>query len=753
MVYVPEQPVPFATATVMPVPARDYYPYQKPIALPGVALGWNSESDTNIENGRFLAHTGEVEGDANLLLQDTYYAGASGSFIGTSFDSSAASGVTFVMDKVGNYDTWGILIPQNKIYTLSSLTETAPRGSFGNFDVLLTRGIPTGTLTPATWFTYLYLNWGGYRDYRLAFLYNRPIRFETTIDKWVHSHVEDNFNKLGNSEQYLKEREFHCRIRTDRKKGSIHIEVGTGNTITYKPSNALFGPLPTTGRMRLEVASGHALFQVFPLRFGAAKISRQVKVSQATVSSALDNAFIVPNALSKDSNTNVTTTVTGIEDNRISYEMNATQPDNGEGIGSFDPPKLTDGTLIIPAVWVTGIPGGVNNNAPVGLRLMQVQETNIWDDIRRTTMTSGNLILNNYDGLYSGAFARKALNLSASNDNGANMFTRLSGVCGQGDGFTAMNDGGVYRMAVPFSDNLAKMQSGVGTDCMFDGWYIGSVIRYLLERGNVHWATHGNTFTPPLYIPPGATITDPYGPAGDDIDETYIVLGSGYGNKPRYEFSPEMTPWDILSTLIVDMSDSMGRPYYMGFDQNGQFNFLPYDPRVLPLSCCYSTVPVGSVLNTYFPSVPFLKIIDSLHVRNSTESMRSELTFQGLDALSFELMNAHFEQPPWVKEALGWPQEWIERNARWSGEDYLNYLVTVSAGKASLPTQIVVFQAMFAPWLYAGQKIAVEDPKQLGGFNYYQVLNISSVYGAGDLYGGSVTAHHSTIIARWVENF
>jgi len=190
-------------------------------------------------------------------------------------------------------------------------------------------------------------------------------------------------------------------------------------------------------------------------------------------------------------------------------------------------------------------------------------------------------------------------------------------------------------------------------------------------------------------------------------------------------------------------------PYYMGFDQRDipeygvpQFRFEAFDPTGLMPKCLYSTVDPSGMFRVEPP----------VELYSSSEQMRTELIFQGLDRDDFSLIQQYLPQPPFVLGAIGRRRAWIERSARFSDQQSLLDVMEPAAAQAQLPTLTLRFPAPFQPGIYAGDRIAFFDPATLSVYGDFYIIELRNRYGLSDLTGGGQQACSSLITARWVEN-
>jgi hypothetical protein len=268
------------------------------------------------------------------------------------------------------------------------------------------------------------------------------------------------------------------------------------------------------------------------------------------------------------------------------------------------------------------------------------------------------------------------------------------------------------------------MQNAAGQRRMYDGWCIYSAV---LAEATLGQVPPKFLQTIPVYIPPGGTAEAPYGEA--DQSCPYPILAKGTGMNARYDFGPQVSPWQVLQLFAqeqgqIDPVTLQSYPFYIGFTVDGQLNFQAFNPSLQDTVIYYSDIdPTGTGI-----------IIDEFHVYNSVAQMRSDVDFQGIDAITHELLVAHLRMPPAVLKAIGYRYDWVERNARYD-DGYIQQMVQTAAAIASQPQQVVKFKVPFQPYVYAGQKIFVQEKKSLGGVNQYIIIELKSRYGMKTLVG------------------
>ncbi|MCX6359793.1 MAG: hypothetical protein NT029_08310 [Armatimonadetes bacterium] len=382
----------------------------------------------------------------------------------------------------------------------------------------------------------------------------------------------------------------------------------------------------------------------------------------------------------------------------------------------------------IPAVWGSGWPW---YEMPYRPRVMHVHEVQVFDDIGRRMAASASVRINNRWGDMSGVFGNFSATLTASNGAGWAV-QRLRGVLAGSPGLqVSRQDPARYAEGV-IHDPSYKLRRPLGQEIILDGWCIYSAVRLLMEIGQIHPDFLVNI---PWY---------PYGPAGYDCP--YPILGRGTGLSPRFRFMPDATVMGVLSDLVqdagcVDPITGVSVPYFWGFDRWGQAHFEPFDPRGLPVATWYTDTDLTG-----------LHRIEEIQVINSIEDLRTEITFQGHDALTNELLNLHVPLPADLATA-GFNYPWFERNSRWSSEEYVGRLMGSAVNAASLPGQLVRMLVPFDPNVFAGQLVGVRERQALGGSGLFVITSLESRYGLMDATGRHGEQEcHSIVTARAAES-
>lgn len=770
---------PQAIILLSDIPASHMWLHQKPVAWPSTAIQWNAEGGSSYDGGRFIDDKGQLEGHGVPLRQDTYLStGSSGPRTGRAFRPIAglwrdnyASGQystygleqpTFAEspyqywdDTLGQYvtvDRWEVQSEEST--DAIEACEIVLRRSFPPATATSSEGIQIGSGSSAhnrqNTYTYLYFAWQGtsagetdpenvgpdpdpdtpFQDYRIALEYGQPIRLDYTTDGWVTYQPVSVARDLGSVERYLKthNNEIRITVKPDFEDGTFHVEIGDGYWLRHAPDESIVANLlgrvpasnaellPFPGNLRLLGRNGWCTFEYYPHRHQALGIIKSKRSMDMPIPNA-KNAYLVGNALTRTHPDQTMFANIDTDGQTFQWQVEASLPDAGEGFGSALPPRVTDVTLIVPPVWTNSVDGYFDSHIDY-VAGIQVQEIKVFDDATRTFSTSALITANNQNYDYTGTFGNRAISLYASSD-GATFYPRLNGVAGAGEqGFSLYHKDPVRLLAIPCHDAAIKMQTPLCDEFIADGWALPSAVRFLGEKGNIH----------PMWM---QTIPYwPYGPA--DAGCPYEVLPRGTGRSPKFRFGPELSVWQCLQMLVQQSGKVINPftqtvwPYYMGFTNEGQFLFEPYNPLVAPPVIHYQDEdPTG------------IGQIQEITVYNSVAQMRTGLDFQGLDAWTYELLWKHVEMPPQVLKAIGFRYDWLDRSPQYASQEYLDKITAVAAQHASLPSQVVRLKVPFQPWVNAGDLVVISDRVTLGGTGTYYVIEIQSTYGLADVTGRS----------------
>lgn len=747
-----------AVKAVIQALAGDMIPYDGYVEAP--LLVWSTAAE-EIENssgssieGRYHAGHGSAGGSALAKAQDTTL--ASGRNTGTTF--TAVTGAANTSDNsTSRAFTYRLLFDNASAGQSWDWVQSTTNDLLPNEEIVLRRGPqPNGVVTTATnFYAYLHLNYQGINgDYRIPFVTGLPICLQYAADGTTFRTV-DTCQQVGNPDRWFDSHgdNAYLIIKPFYEDNLLSVELAGGGMLVHGIPSAAYAPDPTVGsnlpyggKIRWTGLNGWTSLEVYPMRHQPVTVTKSNRryggiagQTNQKIHAGMAAAVIVSGSRSNLPAAQTLDYDITTDGQNFAYSATATQPDAGDGLGSEDAPRLAETVAIIPTVWTFDGDGDLST-----LQAEMVDEVQTWNDQARCLTTAGRISSNNYNRVNDGAVGRTALFLSASNDGGATFWARCRGVFGVSDAGLQYDDTDVrHEFSAPFQDFSVKM-SGTDTclsvELIVDGWCLWSAVRALCELGNIH--PQYLTYIP-FYLPPGTTSDAPYGPAGEDCP--YYILPRGTGLNPKFRFTPEMSAWSCLQMLVQELGEpdpNTGRiiPYYMGFDFNGQFHFEPYDPFVLDPVILYSDVLSGSDPGT-------ARMHNAFHITSSVEQMRTDIVFEGLNAYTNELDYVHIPQPDSIAKVKGYRSAWVERNARWGTQEYLERVANVAAVQSAIPDQLLQFQTFFIPYVNAGDVCLVN---RLGQTSPYVVTQLRSRYGVlPNGYG----VCESTVIARSIYDF
>lgn len=708
-----------------------YNVLQPPIALSVMAPQMDADTETYVGGGRYYESDGVIGGVPLQLRQDTYITGTAGR---SGRDFTSVSG-TWRDDWVNSQNGYyGLLFPDSTGGMTGEVLAASTTTGIEPCEIVLQKGFPpTGATVQTKTDQYAYIEFanGSQWNWRIAIEYGQPFRIDYTKDSGATWNPVAVCKKLGQAERYLRanNNEIRIALHLDDQRTRLMFEIGDGELLTmvWKDAVEAGESLSTiAGKIRVTTKNGWCAFQYFPARYQPVTVTDNRGIQTPFPIIAPYGGTVKANGLTKDA-TNQTNAFTAYYDSGfIKYSFNASC--SGDSLGGYTQPKVSDATCLFPAVWQQGYPT-IDVSGTAYLDNIAVEEEGVWDEASRTVqMFIPEVLCDNSYGQYNGGYGHLAVSIDAS--NGGPWFNRFVGIGGidtQGDNaqsgitFTAdVTPQGVVRSLMRFAcqDKSYLMDVPLGQEVDLDGWALGAAVRFLCECGNTHYD----------FISDNIPDWD-RGPVGDADGCPYYTLPRGTGDNAKLRFYPTQSVWSILRQLCQDSADidpvtGFIRPFMMGFDPNGIFRFEPVALASSPPVFQYD------IWNDEGN-------IQWITVSNSVSDLRTDLTFQGIEGNTFELMNYNLSLDDTVRAAVGFRYVYMERQSRYASEDYLRYVANVAAFQCSLPTQWVTIQVPFQPIVQPGANVLIyHEDSGIGG--QYNVKRMHSRYG----FDGSMSNPH-----------
>lgn len=682
---------------------------------------------TSHHDGVHQPEKGELHGSSVPLLQDTFITGSAG-FTGKDFTVVSGSMVNLVNTRTQKA---GLHVPKSND-TFDAI-QTTPSGKIQSKHSIIHRGansIANTSPSLSNYNCYLELCHGNNTNIQIALEWGKALRMDYYDGTW-HTGVSTS-DKIHDLEAYFANNndQITLKILADYTDDIITVKCGNYVNLKFKWP----GGIPAYENVRWYGQNGWATYEEYPLRFKPLTVQKSAR----DFGELRGGSFVTMNGRGSTHPDQVNVKALTGDGQSVGYVVQSSLPDAGEGIGSLDPVKGVDYTLITPSVWVVPLDSGTVYFPPA----MYADMLETLDDATQTTHASCHIPVNNWNNRYTNSYGHASLQLGVSTpyDNYSPVFR---GVGGWGpEGIKIFQLDPTRLMEMPGQDNSVKMMIPLNEEVSFDSWYARNVVEFCMEAGNIRKEFLRTTM--PAYVPPDGTPDAPYGPAGRDAPPEFI-LPSGSGLQGKWTFLPDATPWSILQRLVMDLGETdpisgENIPYYMGFDVFGNFNFTPYNPR--------------SIFNS--PRISFgdydptgYGLIQKIEVYNSIYQMRSSIDFQGVDAFTNELLYFHLNLPDIVLKTIGFRYPWLERDSRFASLDYMARIANNAAVQASRPTQVWRVKVPYHPYLRVGMN-ALTTSEALNGTAEGYITEIRSKVGVDD------TGHnhcYSYVTMRSIYNF
>ena len=679
-----------AVITIGGIPSNRGVQVAPPIAWHIPAVLFHEESGSSIESGRYHTETGEVKGILEIDRgSETYINGTAGR-IGTSFEADSG---TWKSDWKNPWENvYGIQFPDTTSTASGVVTTTYSFSNLPSCEVQLYRSFPGTSSTSDDYtadncYTELIFHQGHRNQWKLRIAYDEPVTLQYSDDTGATWQKSSQRSDTPNLQEFLSGRKMlHIRIRfyVDRKRGVVTVETNAGAAKLQHAIGKDLAPLMDDGgKFQVRHKNGSLCVNYFPMTPKTISVKKKARNFGRNLPNS-GNARVVLNSLSQPPDGQTNDYSISTDGRSIGFTATAESAND-------DPPILADATLVLPAMWsrsVDGVPDVTNAN----FGAIAVREVETWDQVSRQYHTSATIVANNRNAAFNSYIGNYFVNIVAT--NGQSWAQRFSGIA-RNPSF--MRSDPVRNITLSVSDWSHVLNVPIEQEVCFDGWCLYSAVRYLCELGNIHpmWLTNL-----PIYVPPGASLDAPYGPAGTDCP--WYILARGTGLNPRYNYLPNATAWQVLSELCMDSSEVVGgfaSAYMMGFAPDGQFFFNPvsYANRT-PVAVYKDNDPTGM-----FP------ILEGIEWNVGMDNMRSHINLQGIDALTYELLHVHQEMNPGVRAAIGYRHGYTERSARFSDETQMTQVIAGMSVPASLPEITASFKTVFWPHIHAGMIVGVYD--------------------------------------------
>lgn len=649
--------------------------------------------------------TGDIEGQAIIIPQDTYISGTAGR-TGRAFTVVQGTAKDDVKSIIT--DKYKILFPDSTFGATHELLDVNAVTRIMHTRVIIGKGPPPpgGASTAANTYFILELSENDSPNYRIIGEYGQPFRIEyrgpQTGGLWYPYIV---CSDVPDTETYFEahNRELVINIKPDISRGTVCFQIGN-HPVWYKhgPERPIVIDNPNAvpvilGRekYRFIAKNGWASLETYPLRHSNPTI-KAGKKQFAPGHTGIANAQVVPNLLGDQSdNQTFSKSVTQDADGFIQFDVNMQRPDAGEGYGSLDPPRFSDALLIVPGLY--SIASFTNNIPDPYLRVVAYKGMQVWDDVMRLGYTNGKLWVNNKDGYYYGmGGSNYAVNIITT--NGHVTHQQMRGIMGHGpEGIHFSERGSELLVQANVSDRHWVVQDcQLDYELVLDGFHLFSAVHELLKAGNIS----------PLWL----QFIPHYGYPPYNLTGIHPILGKGTGTNPKYRFLPGTSPLSAILELIqdegiIDFTTGASIPYMLSFDVNGFPHLEAYNPKTLFPKAHFSTVPTWDFAQA---------IHGELSVYTSVEDIRTAVTVQGLDAFTNELLQDQRELW-WNYSIVGYRKAVLERGARYASQAFVKKIGDILSYVASLPSEIYRFMTIHNPHIFAGDVINITDYFILNG--------------------------------------
>ncbi len=716
---------PYIRCWMSAVPFIMDYLESPPVWWYTVAADINTSSSSSVEGKYERAH-GRLRGIESFNEADTFKQGTSGR---TGIACTTELGTwrdDWVVPETGKY---ALLFDNGKSgETFQATTESI---STNRLRVYLHRGSPAHTVTrdDENIYAYLYFNIGSSKgEYRLKFEWQTPPSLEYLDSRSIVWKTVAVASSLGSSADLFRKN--NNRVEIDYEQSSSSGFVGVTITIAgsvplrHSPPASVHGApeLPDVVKVRLEGKNGWAGLEVMKPSGGSLAVQTSLNSLPSHPNVSLANVVTNQRGDNKQEQVSTQSSVSQDPDGKLNLSVSMQSETTN--------PSLVDVLVYIPPVWSFGI-GSIYYGE---LKVIFVQEEERWDDINHFGSSKVSITFSNSDGEYSHWRGHMACVLEAG--NGYVYTRRHFGIAG-GDGWNFSVSANVSDKGHVTSEDCLSHKAHVplGQEVVLDGLSARKAVRELLQMMSVSPRFMN-------YIP-----DDGFPPYSDSFQG--YILPSGTGLSPRMRYMPQHSCLGVILDVVKETGkviyDSFGKPvssipYYLWQDVYGQVHFEPWHPLWYPPANIYYTeYDSGSGYNN----------VQSFEFSSSIENLRTDITVQGQDLWTYELLNAYVPLPR-NRLLTGYYYPLVERNQRYSSLSYMETAVRNIAVQASLETQFCTWTVPFNPEMSVGMVALIQNNRYLGGVQPYVIIQHNAQYGI-DQNGKSVGV--SRFVGRALSNY
>ena len=686
---------PQAQVTVGGMPGLFGYRQTSPWALWTVAEKWNAESGGSQE-GRYREDKRRFEAPMGRKRVDTSL--ASGRNTGIIFTADAGTWRDNWKNPI--YNTYGLLVADCAPGTLYQATTTSNLSTaLEAVELTLFRGNPGVSATSSDYHKdncYTQLVWGIGLDYqyRLNFLYGEPLSLQFSKDGGATWFAKVQNRLTPNLETMLAafNNILRLNVMADHSGRYMRVEFGNGYLLSHGLPTDLANTFSSPAKFRILHENGYLGFSYFPLRYQPLTVTTG-EFSNGAGYPNLGAAQVIANALDGQpvEQTNSPTLVP--TENGFRVEITGETPDAGDGEGSAQSPVFTDITVVAPATYTNEV-NGIPDARTVQLQPTFISERQTFNAITRLFRSSAEITCLNEDGSLNDMNGALACFLDLG--NGSGLRRRITGVA-ENPAHTRSDPSRLFHLHL--MDKLVYLEEPIHQKVCMDNWCIWSIAHFVAQVCGIgpQWLTGI-----PLYIPPGAPLNAPWGPAG--VDCPYPTVGRGTGANPKFLYTEETTGIQILNEVfgdqsVIDPGTGQPAPYIIGTSPYGDLIITPYLLSTLSPKIVYSDIdPSGYGL-----------ISEQIQWEVDTSSMRTGIYLQGVDAQTKELINLYEPMSAQVRATIGRPRELVDRNARHFSIEAMKETMRTMRIPASLPSITGTFTAPFHAHVFAGDMVGVYD--------------------------------------------